>query len=171
MLMAPLVRRSWSERGQTPVLRQRGRSHQKVSAIAAIRISPNRDQVSLYYRLHPEANINSEHAMDFLENLQRQLGTPIVLIWDNFAPHKDDVFNECVLPGSAHIEYLPPYVPELNPVEYLWAWLKMNPSVNDAAAELQHLVRRTHRAARSAQRRQNLLRGFLDHTGLPLLLK
>ncbi len=44
MLMAPLVRRSWSVRGQTPVLRQRGRCHQKVSAIAAPPTPRNADQ-------------------------------------------------------------------------------------------------------------------------------
>jgi len=46
--MAPLVRRTWSLRGQTPLLRQRGRCHQKVSAIAAICIAPSRDRLALY---------------------------------------------------------------------------------------------------------------------------
>ena len=128
MLMAPLVRRSWSLRGQTPVLHQRGRSHQKVSAIAAICVLPKRDRVALYFRLHPDANVNTERAMDFLEHLQHQLHMPIVLVWDSFQGcHKGELVNECVLPRSAHLEYLPPYAPELNPVEYLWAWLKTNP--------------------------------------------
>jgi hypothetical protein len=153
------------------VLRQRGRTHQKISVIAAICISPDREQVSLYYRLHPDANVNAELARAFLEHLQAQLSTPIVLVWDNFSAHKGALFDECVLPGSAHLEYLPPYAPELNPVEYLWAWLKMNPLANDAAAELHDLVRRAHSAARFAQRREDLLRGFLDHTGLPLRLR
>jgi transposase len=171
LLMAPLVRRSWSPRGQTPVLSQRTRSHQKVSAIAAICISPSRDDVSLYFRLHPNTNVNSELAMDFLGHLQRQLRTPILLIWDGFRAHKDALFSELAPAGSPHMEYLPPYAPELNPVEYLWAWLKMNPLANDPAFELDQLARRTRRAAYSAQRRQDLLRGFLDHTGLPLRLR
>jgi hypothetical protein len=32
--MAPLVRRTWSPQGQTPVLPHRTRAHQKVSVIA-----------------------------------------------------------------------------------------------------------------------------------------
>jgi precorrin-3B methylase len=84
MLMAPLVRRSWSLRGHTPVLRQRGRSQHKVSAIAALCVLPKRDRIALYFRLHRDANINTERAMDFLEHLQRQLHTPIVLVWDSF---------------------------------------------------------------------------------------
>lgn len=169
--MAPLVRRSWSMRGQTPILRQRGRSHQKVSAIAALCILPTRDRIALYFRLHPDANINAERAMDFLEHLQRQLRTPIVLIWDSFKAHKGQLINECVLPHSAHLEYLPPYAPELNPVEYLWGNLKTNPLANDPAFDLHSLAYRTRRAAYSAQHRQDLLRAFLRHTGLPLRLR
>ena len=170
MLMAPLVRRTWSLRGQTPLLRQRGRCHQKVSAIAALCIAPSRDRLTLYFRLHPDANINAERAMDFLEHLQRQLRTPIVLIWDSFQAHKGELINECVLPRSAHLEYLPPYAPELNPVEYLWSWLKTNPLANDPAADLHSLALRTRRAAYSAQHRQRLLRSFFRHTGLSLRL-
>jgi hypothetical protein len=170
MLMAPLVRRSWSLRGHTPVLRQRGRALQKVSAIAAICIPPKRDRVALYFRLHADANVNTERAMDFLEHLQHQLHTPIVLVWDSFQAHKGELINECVLSRSAHLEYLPPYAPELNPVEYLWAYLKTNPLANDPAFVLPTRTHRARCAARSVQHRQDLLRGFLRHTGLSLRL-
>lgn len=168
--MAPLVRRSWSPRGQTPVLRQRGRSHQKVSAIAALCIPPTRDRIALYFRLHAQANINAERTLEFLEHLQRQLQTPIVLIWDSAQIHKGALINQCLSPGSAHLAYLPPYAPELNPVEYLWAWLKTNPLANAPALDLPALAQRTRRAAHSIQRRPLLLRGFLRHTGLSLRL-
>jgi len=38
--MGPLVRRSWSPRGHTPVLHQRGGARRKVSVIEALVISP-----------------------------------------------------------------------------------------------------------------------------------
>jgi hypothetical protein len=119
MLMAPLVRRSCS--------------HQKVSAIAELCILPTRDRIALYFRSYPQANINAERALDFLGHLQRQ--------------HNGELIKPCVLPGSAHLEYLPPYAPELNPVEYLWAWLKTNPLANDPVIDLHLLARRTRRAA------------------------
>jgi len=169
--MAPLVRRSWSLLGHTPVLRQRTRCHQKVSAIAAVCIPPTRDRVALYFRLHPQANVNADCAMEFLEHLQRQLRTPIVLIWDSFQAHKGDLLRQCLAPRSAHLEYLPPYAPELNPVEYLWAYLKTNPLANDPAFDVHTLAHRARCAAYSVQHRQNLLRAFLRHTGLSLRLK
>lgn len=169
--MAPLVRRSWSLRGHTPVLRQRTRRHQKVSAIAALCIPPARDRITLYFRLLPDANVNAARVLDFLEHLQRQLHCPIVLIWDRFQAHLGQLINECVPPHSAHLEYLPPYAPELNPVEYLWAYLKTNPLANDPAFDLPHLARRARSAARSVQRQPDLLRAFLRHSHLPLRLK
>jgi len=169
--MAPLVRRSWSLRGHTPVLRQRTRSHRKVSAIAALCIPPSRDRVSLYFRLLPDANVNAVRVMEFLEHLQQQLRCPIVLIWDRFQAHLGQLINHCVPPHSAHLAYLPPYAPELNPVEYLWAYLKTNPLANDPAFDLPTLARRARSAARSVQRQPDLLRGFLRHAHLPLRLK
>jgi hypothetical protein len=171
MLMAPLVRRSWSLRGQTPVLRQRTRCHRKVSAIAALCIPPSRDRLALYFRLHPDANIDAERVMDFLAHLQRQLRTPTVLICDRFKAHTGELIDECVLPGSAHLEYLPPYAPELNPVEYLWAYLKTNPLANDPILDLHTLAQRTRCAASSAQHRPDLLLSFLHHTHLSLRLR
>ena len=70
--MSPLLRRSWARRGQTPVFYQRTRSHKKVSAIAALCIAPDRKHLSLYFRLHPDKNINALAAKDFLRILSRR---------------------------------------------------------------------------------------------------
>ena len=32
--------------------------------------------------------------------------------------------------GGIQLAFLPPYAPELNPVEYLWAWLKRHALAN-----------------------------------------
>src|SRR3990172_7010272 len=61
-LMAPYVRRSWAPKGATPVLYQCGRSHQKVSAIAALCVSAERSTVRCYFRLHPAANIETSRS-------------------------------------------------------------------------------------------------------------
>ena len=48
--MSPLVRRSWAPRGVTPILYQRTRRREKVSAIAALCVAPTRDLIHLYFR-------------------------------------------------------------------------------------------------------------------------
>ena len=64
--MAPLLRRTWSPCGQTPVFRQRSAAHQKVSAIAALCLSPTGERFHFFFRLHPQANITAALVLDFL---------------------------------------------------------------------------------------------------------
>lgn len=116
-------------------------------------VAPARKRLSLYFRLYPNANVNSECALEFLEQLQRQLRTPIVLVWDSFQAHKGEPIRQCLLPRSAHLVYLPPYAPQLNPVEYVWAYLKHHRLANDPAPDLHTLGYRARRAAFSVQRR------------------
>ena len=44
-----------------------------------------------------------------------------ILIMDQAGWHKSKTLTA---PGNIHIEYLPPYSPELNPVDKLWLWLR-----------------------------------------------
>ena len=88
--MAPLARRSWSPRGQTPVLVQRGRSRRKVSVIGALVISPKRRRVRAYFRLHPEANLDGPLVLSFLKQLLRALRVPLELVWDRLNAHRGE---------------------------------------------------------------------------------
>jgi len=95
--MAPLVRRSWSPRGHTPVLKQRTRWYLRT-------------------------------------------------------------------------ELLPPYAPELNPIEYLWGYLKFNPLANLPCMDLDFLADSARQATRSVQTDQDLLLSFIRHSPLSLRL-
>ena len=79
-MMAPFMRRTWNPRGETPLLRHCGGTHRKVSAIGALCVAPDRSDVRLYFRLHPNANINAERVVDFLRQLLAQVDEPMVLI-------------------------------------------------------------------------------------------
>ena len=74
-------------------------------------------------------------------------------------PHRSRLVRDYVDSTEGHIQFafLPPYAPELNPVEYLWAWLKRHALANfcpDTLAELQHTARGK---LRSAQRRSTIV--------------
>jgi transposase len=94
------------------------------------------------------------------------------LVWDRFLPHRtakvQDFFTQ--RPPCAAF-FLPPYAPELNPVEPVWGYLKMNPMANLAPLELKALATLTRTHARSVQRKQRLLRSFLKRSPLSLRLK
>lgn len=171
MLMAPLVRRSWAPRGQTPILYQRTRSHRKVSVIAALCIAPKRESVHLYFRLHPDANINAASVSDFLRILARQLKQPIVLVWDRFLPHRAKKIHSLIRNHRIHPFLLPPYAPELNPVENVWSYLKNNPMANLTAFDVESLAEITRTHGRSVQKKKYLLHSFVKHSPLSLRLK
>jgi len=171
--MAPLVRRSWSRRGCTPVLMQRGRSRRKVSVIGALVISPKRRRVRGYFRLHPEANLDGPLVLSFVKELLRTLRVPLELIWDRLNAHRGEPVKSFVEREQhrLRVHLLPPYAPELNPVELIWGHLKTNPMANFAPAELSDLVDQTDLATCVIARDQPLLRSFLAHCPLSLRLK
>lgn len=170
-LMAPVVRRGWRPRKSPSVLLQRTRSHKKVSAIAALCVPPTRDGVHLTFRLHPDRNVDSLRITAFLQHLERHLSGPIVLLWDGLKAHRSLLTKAFVAEHPRiHAFPLPAYAPELNPVEYLWAYLKTNPLANLAPMEVSSLALGTRRASRSVQRRPSLLRSFLAHSPLSLRL-
>ena len=171
LMMAPLVRRSWAPRGQTPVLWQRTRSHRKVSIIAALCISPQRDHVQLLFRLHPDCNIRTLQAKAFLKALLKQLRTPVIVVWDNLQVHRAKTVQDFVASEKTlRAAFFPPYAPELNPVEYLWAYLKFNPLANHAFFEINELAHEARRSSRKIQHDQILLRSFVEHSPLSLRL-
>jgi len=172
VLITPLVRRTWAPRGQTPILYQRGRSRQKVSVIAALVIPPRRNKVRCLFRLAPDASFDARGVRAFLGHLVRSVRTPITIIWDRSNTHRGTVVQRWL---AAHprvrVELLPPYAPELNPVELVWGHTKRNPLANCAPPDLAALVRATRRGTHCLARNQRVLRALLRHCGLCLRLK
>jgi transposase len=170
--MSPLVRRSWAPRGQTPLLRQRGRSRRKVSVIAALVISPRRRRVRACFGFLPEANYDGAAILVFVKALSRTLRVPIELVWDRLRAHYQGVVGDWLARNRrvrAHL--LPAYAPELNPVELIWGHAKTNPMANFAPTELEELLARTQQATREIAENPSLLRSFIWHCALPLRLR
>ncbi len=171
LLLLPVVRRTWSRCGQTPVLRHVGRNHKQVSAIAALCISPDRREVRLYFQLLVDENFNSVAGLEFLKQLARHFRDPLLLVWDRAKIHRGlqiEVFLD-VLEWRQF--YCPPYVPELDPVEYLWSYLKTKPLANPACPEVAPLAAAGRRHARSLQHKTALLRSFIRRGPLSLRLR
>jgi transposase len=47
-----------------------------------------------------------------------------VVIWDNLAPHKAAQAQAAVEAVGAHLQFLPPYSPDFNPIELCWSKVK-----------------------------------------------
>ena len=46
------------------------------------------------------------------------------MIMDNLGAHKNAVIGELIASVGASLEYLPPYSPDLNPIEKMWSKIK-----------------------------------------------
>ncbi len=66
-----------------------------------------------------------------------------VLVLDNAGWH---VAKALEVPANVTLLFLPPYSPELNPAERLWAWLRSHHLSNRVYADYQELLSATDRA-------------------------
>lgn len=166
--MEPLLRRTWGLRGVTPFLQVRKRSHEKVSGVGALIVSPRRRRISLALTLHPKENIRGPHILRFLKNLQRHHRGPFVLLWDRGRPHQhQEVRRYLATHPRWHMEWLPPYAPELNPVEQLWTYLKYGRLANFTPDTVHQIRQEVRKEARRVTRYPELLKSFFRHCGLP----
>ena len=120
-----------------------------------------------FFRLHP-GTIRSEQIVEFLKALRAQIARPLLIIWDGLKAHRSRMVRDYLdsLEGHIQVDFLPPYAPELNPVEYLWAWLKRHALANYCPASLQELAHTTRRQLRSAQNRTHLIAAFWKQADL-----
>jgi len=170
--MAPLVRRTWAPIGQTPILYQRTGAREKVSMIGALTVSPRRRRVGLYFSLLTNQNVKAGNLIPFLRELRVHLGGRFLLVWDRLNVHRGVRTQEFLARlKTVRAEFLPPYAPELNPVEGLWGYLKMNPLANHAPRDADELADKAGWIVREVQDDTHLLRSFIRRTPLSLCLK
>src|SRR3954454_4425037 len=108
--------RVWARRGSRPRrVRKNGRTSLYVLTAVCAAVGAAAGLIA------PE--LNTAVVNVFLEQFSRQLapGVHAVLVWDGAGYH---VGKELVVPANVSLINLPPYSPELNPVENLWHYLR-----------------------------------------------
>jgi transposase len=170
LLMAPLVRRTWAPRGQTPQLAQRCGRREKVSVAAALWLSPLRDRLGLFARTLVNDYFDNWYSAAFLEALLQELPGRVVVIWDGGSLHKGDPIDQLqdLMTDRLSVEKFPPYAPELSPVEPLWSWLKYSRLCNFAPRDANQLDECVAAEFSAVGDDQELLRSFWHASELPL---
>jgi transposase len=169
IFLTPFVRRTWAPRGQTPIVRTRTRHHRHLSLIGGITISPRRRHLGWYLNFHANRSIRQEQVVDFLRHLLRHVRGELFVILDRLNAHRGKQVRCFVAKHPRlHLELLPPYAPELNPNEYGWSYLKCNSLANYCPDKLENLQTKAKHAAGRVRSQQELLKGFVRATGLPI---
>jgi hypothetical protein len=167
--LTPVTRRTWAPRGQTPILRHRF-AWKRASMAAALGYRADGTGARLCFDVH-NGNYDTTTLIGVLERLAGfYAGHQVVLLWDGLSAHRSRAMRTWLQTQRAwlSVERLPPYAPDLNPVEGLWANLK---SVELASFAGDHVVQVADQAQCGIQRvcaSESLVVGFLAHTGLAL---
>ena len=165
-MLQPTVRRTWARRGCTPILPVCAR-YDRLSVISAVTLSPKRQRFGFYFQVHPN-NIRTGEVVAFVRHLQRHLKNKLQLVWDGASIHKAAEKRLCQSSDAVRVEYLPPYSPELNPVERAWAHTKHGDLANFAPKDIDCLRVAVNRSLDRKRRHQALLRGFFRGSQLCL---
>jgi hypothetical protein len=171
VLMAPLRRRSWAKRGRPPSIHQKGSGQRgKVSIAASIWISPLSGDLGMYFQTLVNSYFTNYESTCFIEAFALEHPRPLIVIWDGGNMHRGDWLRSLkrTSPLKVYFEKLPPYAPMLNPVEYLWNWLKFDRLCNFAAFDIDQLSTRTKKELNSIKANQDLLMAFFRSASLPL---
>jgi len=120
------------------------------------------------FQLH-DRNVDTSLLIPFLHALHNRFRRRVVLVWDNLRVHyKTAKYFSIKHPSWFRFEYLPPYCPELNPVEGAWSYVQYGCQANFAATDVDHLHRHTSDSLSLLRCNQNLLPAFLEHTKLQI---
>jgi hypothetical protein len=170
LLMAPLARRTWAPRGQTPEQVQKSGTREKVSVAAAVWLSPRRDRLGLYFHTLANGYFDSWYMAAFLEAMLKDLAGRFVVVWDGGPMHKGDPIRDLMghFADRLDLEVLPPYAPMLNPVEPLWSWLKWGRLSNRGPKDAHELDARAIAELAKVRDDQAFLRNLFHASDLPL---
>jgi transposase len=166
-MLQPTVRRTWAPRGQTPIHYSWDR-RDRLSAISAITVSPQRRCLGLYFGLSDQ-NINADRAESFVAELLVHFPKGIILVWDRWMVHRSAARRLLErFPKRIRIEWLPPYAPDLNPDEQVWNRTKYSDLANYIPEDVDHLADAVEDSLGRTRSQQTLLRSFFKHAGLSL---
>jgi transposase len=154
--------KTWAPKGQTPVL-QYSFNWKQLSIIAGISFW------NFYFRLHA-GTIRGPQFVEFLQALTKQIRGKLLIIWDGLPAHRSRLVKDYVdsLDGHLVLERLPAYAPELNPVEYIWGYMKQRELANLCLHTIGEVGTFARNRLKSMQRRPKLITAFWQQAELPI---
>lgn len=135
----PRPRRRWMKKGERGTVPYSGK-HIRSNVVGAV--NPKNGEFSALI----VSNMNSDMFQIFLDEFAKETeGRKIILILDNATWHKARKLNW----HHIKVKYLPPYSPDLNPIEVLWLVMKARFFTDWIAKEQKILENRIETALKS----------------------
>jgi transposase len=121
------------------------------------------------YVLVRQQSLNGLHTIEFLKHLIRHVGDRLLVIWDGSPIHRRTAVEDFLATKRARgvrVERLPPYAPDLNPVEGSWQHLKHVEMRNLVSLDLEALHLELHLAIGRLRQKPRVIRSFFVGAGL-----
>ena len=162
MYLLPAVGYSYAPCGQRPVIEADSKNKLKVSLSAVI--TP---QGNLFYQVR-QGTFNGAAIVRFIKKMHKHKKKDMILIWDGASIHtgqqvKNYLQEQEKQKRKVWLEKLPPYSPELNPVEQMWAYLKNVLLKNQVSKTLQELKLKVVAAMEIIKNDKELIKSFFRH--------
>jgi hypothetical protein len=168
LFLNPVVRRTWALRGQTPRIGGDGGHRRKVSVIGAVSVSPTVHQLGFRWSTRVNGYWDTAGVVEFVRCLLGWYSGNVLVVWDGGPNHQGPVLRQFLSRNRRiRLERLPAYAPELNPVEYVWSWLKYGEMANFVPSDLIHLNHTIGEHLRHLEQDQELLRALWNGSDLP----
>ena len=163
--MNPNVTKTWSIKGQTPIIKHNC-SREKINVISCVTVSPKKQQFGLHMKFH-KSNIKSQEVIKFFRHLLKYIKGNIVLILDGASIHRSQIVQNFLAKNTRlHIFRFLVYVPELNPDELVWAQSKRALS-NTVFKNINQLEINVKNEIHRIKKSQSLLKSCINASALP----
>jgi transposase len=162
--LLPSVVKTYGPRAHTPVVDE-WQTHDHLSIMGGL---TTRGQVYTLVRQDPLSGLE---VIEFLTHLGRQIRTRALVIWDRSPIHRRAAVQEFIAAVGVKnlvVELLPPYAPDLNPVEWLWRHLKEQEMANLTCLDLEDLHEQFYLALNRVRGKPRLFPSFFAGAELPV---
>lgn len=152
--------KTYSPRGMTPILElQDTKGYQYVCIASAIS-----EAGKMFYQIR-DNSFKGGGIIGFLKDLLAFARRKVLLIWDNASWHKSQEVKDFLntdLGKMLWVSNTPPYSPEFNPDELVWANLKKVQIPNRFAKNVKELKNIAHKGMNNIQNSMELVKSFFN---------
>ena len=166
-MLQPFRGWTWAPSGHTPIQHAWDR-RDRLSAMVALSLSPSRRHIGLYHHLQ-RGNIHGPDATAFLRTVHHHLQRELILVVDRYSVHRSAI-HTLRDAGTTWlcVEWLPPYAPDLNPVEAVWNHTKCVDLTNFLPYDLDELHDAVIDSLEKQATNRALKKSYFDFAGLKL---
>ncbi len=165
----PPVRRTWAPRGHTPVLRH-AFNWKKLSICSALAYRWDGRRTRLLFSIVSDS-YTDEKLIHFLTELRRDFRRrKLIVVWDGLPSHRSRRMKQYLDSKRRWLTVvrLPPYAPDLNPVEFAWGNIQGKELANLCSDDLGGMVSGVRKGFTRVCNNKTLPNSFLRHAGISL---